>query len=144
MHSHPIHPMLVHFPIAFWAFATFLDVVNLVYPLPVEWLAGSLIVAGLIFAIPAMVAGMVDMIKVNEKSPAFKIVNQHMTFIMITWLVYGLSIYLRMEGRSILSPDFWGVFTSIVGFFCLGVAGWLGGRLVYEYGVGIDKDARKL
>lgn len=138
--THPLHPMLVHFPIACWSLATLVDLISMVYRIShnsAEWLAGLLIVAGLVLAIPAMIAGLMDMIKIKPQSPALKIVNQHMTFVMVTWLLYSLSLYLRMNGTAISAPSLLAVAVSLLALVCLGITGWLGGKMVYELGVGV-------
>src|SRR3546814_14287794 len=51
---HPLHPALVHFPVACWSLATIADVASLWLGQPAWWLAGVLLVIGTIAALAAM------------------------------------------------------------------------------------------
>ena len=99
-------------------------------------LASILIIAGTVLALPAMVTGLMEMIKIEEESPAYKIVTMHMNIILISWMFYAVSLFVRMSTFAGSFSQWVGVGTSLMGFVCLCVAGWYGGRLVYEYGVG--------
>ena len=136
---HPIHPMLVHFPIACWSLATLADLVSLLYGEPYGWLAGVLMLAGLLLAMPAMLAGLMDMTKIEAHSRAIDIVNQHMIVVIMSWSLYALSLFARTEGTTINTPDFIAIALSLLGFIFLGAAGWLGGKMVYELGIGVDQ-----
>ena len=94
--------------------------------------------AGLLLALPAMLAGLVDMKNIEAQSRAIDIVNQHMVFVMMSWSLYALSLFARMEGTAINTPNFIAVVLSLIGFVVLAIAGWLGGKMVYEFGVGVD------
>ena len=135
---HPIHPMLVHFPISCWSLATVADLLSLFYGEPSGRFAGLLMLTGLIVAIPAMLAGLIDMTKIEGHSPAVDIVNLHMILVLMSWSLYALSLFVRMEGDSINPPDIVAIGLSVAGFILLGGAGWLGGKMVYEHGVGVS------
>lgn|SRR5690606_38540355 len=135
--KHPIHPILVHFPIATWVIATFCDVVGLFRDSElINQVAGVLLIIGTITALFAMVAGLMELAKIDQKSPAMKIANQHMLLMMVSWSLYATSLFLRLEGTQLVQPGLIAAALSITGLIVLCVAGWLGGRLVYEYGVG--------
>jgi len=137
--AHPIHPMFVHFPIACWSIATIADVVNLIFGVQTWWLSGVLLTIGIITALVAMLAGLIDLAKIDEKSPAFKIVNWHIFFVVISWVSYTASLSMRVKSNHIIEPNIVAVLFSIMGFLILSIVGWLGGKLVYEYGVGTSK-----
>ncbi len=135
--KHPMHPILVHFPIAAWFFSTIGDVVGLFTNEQVSWVAGVLLVIGTITALFAMVTGLIELGKIDQQSPAIKIVNQHMMFMMTSWSFYAISLFLRLDGTNLGQPGIVAIMMSMAGFIFLCVAGWLGGKLVYEHGIGI-------
>ncbi|MXS85778.1 DUF2231 domain-containing protein [Nitrosomonas sp. HPC101] len=134
---HPVHPMLVHFPIATWFISTLCDIAGLLTTNElVSWVAGVLLVIGTITALLAMVAGLMELAKIDQQSPAMKIANQHMLLMMTSWLLYAVSLFLRLDGTQLGQPGLVAIVLSVAGLITLCIAGWLGGRLVYEYGVG--------
>ena len=66
--------------------------------------------------------------------------NQHMILIMISWSFYAVSLFMRLEGMHLEQPGLAAIALSIIGFIFLCGAGWMGGKLVYEYGVGVHSD----
>lgn len=136
--KHPIHPMLVHFPIATWFLATMADIASLFTNEQVGWVAGVLLIIGTITALLAMMTGLLELGKIDQQSPALKIANQHMIFIMISWSFYAISLFLRLDGTHLEQPGLMAISFSIIGFIFLCSAGWMGGKLVYEHGVGIQ------
>lgn len=134
---HPIHPILVHFPVAAWVISTIGDIVGLFTNEQVSWVAGVLLVVGTITALFAMATGLIELSKIDQQNPAMKIANQHMIFMMVSWSFYAVSLFLRLDGTDLGQPDAFAITMSIVGFIFLCIAGWLGGKLVYEHGIGI-------
>ncbi|MCE7914233.1 MAG: DUF2231 domain-containing protein [Nitrosomonas sp. PRO4] len=138
--KHPIHPMLVHFPIATWFLATIADIASLFTNEQIGWVAGVLLVVGTITALLAMTTGLIELGKIDQNSPAIKIANQHMILILISWSCYAVSLFLRLNGTQLEQPGLIAISLSIAGFIFLCSAGWMGGKLVYEYGIGIHHD----
>jgi len=135
---HPLHPALVHFPIACWSLATAADLASPVWGEPAWRLAGVLLVAGIGFSIPAMLAGFLELAKVAEDNPAIKDVNRHMLMVMGALSCYVASLFLRLHGTELIEPGLLAIGLSVLGFLCLGVAGWLGGKLVYGHRLGVS------
>lgn len=137
--SHPLHPALVHFPIACWSLGTIADIASLWFGQPAWWLAGVLLAVGTVMAIAAMVTGLIELVKINEQSPALQDANRHMTLILVAWTFYATSIFLRLKGMALTQPDTIDMALSVAGFLFLAAAGWFGGKLVYGHGVGVGK-----
>ncbi len=134
---HPVHPMLVHFPVATWFLSTLGDIAGLFTDDgQVSRVAGVLLVIGTITALLAMVAGMLELGKIDQQSPAMKVANQHMVLMMTSWSLYAVSLFLRLDGTHLGQPGMVAIALSVAGLIVLCIAGWLGGKLVYEYGVG--------
>lgn len=143
--NHPLHPALVHFPIACWSLATLADIASLWLGQPAWWLAGVLMAIGTLAALAAMGAGLFELVKIDEASPALRLAHFHVLAAMAAWLAYAASLFLRldlpMDGTTPLAaPGPLAISLSVAGFGCLAVAGWLGGTLVYGHGVGVRRD----
>ena len=139
--THPLHPALVHFPIATWSLATLSDAAGLVpaagaWSEPLWRFAGITLAIGTITALPAMGAGFVDFLKLTPEHPAERDAQRHMLWVMAAWCCYAASLFLRFDGSTLIRPNLPALALSAGGFVALGVAGWLGGRLVYAHGLG--------
>jgi uncharacterized membrane protein len=135
---HPLHPALVHFPVACWSLATAADLASLAWGEPAWRFAGIVLLAGIGFSIPAMLAGFLELAKLAEDSPAIKDVNRHMLVVMCALACYVTSLFLRLHGTQLVEPGLLAIGSSVLGFLCLGVAGWLGGKLVYGHRLGVS------
>jgi uncharacterized membrane protein len=140
--SHPLHPALVHFPIACWSLATAADVASLWFGKPAWMLAGVLLVVGTLTALAAMATGFLELLKVDAEHPATRDLNRHMLLVMTAWCLYAASLLLRLQGMTLSQPDALDLGLSVAGFLTLGVAGWFGGKLVYSHGVGVSRRAQ--
>ena len=141
--KHPIHPMLVHFPIATWFLATLADIASLFNNEQAGWVAGVLLVTGTITALLAMTTGLLELGKIEPQNPAAKIANQHMILVMISWSCYAVILFFRLNDTQLEQPGLIAIAMSIIGFAFLCGAGWFGGKLVYEYGVGTHLSNRQ-
>lgn len=136
----PVHPAIVHFPIALLTLSVFADLFGYIYPSSSLKAVGwwSLIVAA-VSGVLAVVAGYLDMKREDLNDAAHKKVHTHMKigFILLA-LIAGLTIWRWVIYSN---PDYAiGLIYIIVGFLVLGLAGfqgWLGSELVYGYGVGV-------
>lgn len=136
---HPLHPALVHFPVACWTLATLADAVGLFWQPPWLWqLAFALLVLGCGFALLAALAGFWELLKLPAEHPAGGTANAHMGLALTAFCVYAGSAYLRVHDQQPVSPDTLALVLSGVGLLTLLVTGWLGGKLVYGYGVGVS------
>jgi uncharacterized membrane protein len=142
--NHPLHPALVHFPIACWSLATAADLASLFWGEPAWRFAGVLLAIGTVAGVAAMVAGFVELVKIDSDSPMMRDVNRHMLLTMVAWTCYATSLFLRLEGTRLAKPDAIEFGLSAIGFIALCVAGWLGGKLVYVHGLGARKQPHRI
>lgn len=133
---HPIHPMLVHFPIACWSMATIADFASLHYGKPAWHLAGTLMIIGIVMALPAMLAGLIELIQVPDDSAIMRDAYLHMGVMMLAFALYVASLMMRIDAMHLIEPGTAAIIVSACGFIILSAGGWLGGRLVYGHGVG--------
>lgn len=135
--GHPVHPMLVHLPIALWSLGTLCDGLTLVgidAAWPIGWLC---LASGSVMALPAMVAGLIDYGALKET--AVPTATRHMTLMSLAWLAYLGSLILRSDGLAARAvPDRPAMALGLLGFGLLAVGAWHGGHLVYRLGAGVE------
>jgi uncharacterized membrane protein len=136
--NHPIHPMLVVFPIALWIFSLICDVVALNVSTSAIWftVAFYTMVGGLIGALAAAVPGLIDLLYYKGGAPPVKkIALTHMTINLTAVVLYAVNIWLRASGPESMTLP---VLLSVIGVCSIAVSGWLGGQMVHVYGVGVE------
>jgi uncharacterized membrane protein len=137
MLGHPLHPALVHFPIALLLSATIADLAWIAGVTPDTHVGAVLMAGGLAAGLLAMGAGMFDLIKLDQKLVPHVMV--HASCVGLAWLGYGIALYLRKDSlfaSATLSGQT--VAVSIVSALLLALGGWLGGRLVYTFGANVE------
>lgn len=137
--NHPLHPLIVHFPIACWSLSTLGDLLGMFFTHNQTQAIELLLLIGCISAIVAMAAGVYEITKIKDIEPISTTVDHHMYAAMISWVFYSLSLYLRWDNHLFIKTTLWAIVTSILGFISLVIAGWYGATLVYRYGVRVKK-----
>lgn len=138
--GHPVHPMIIPFPLALWTTAFISDLgfyFTRQATLPV--VSKFLLAGGCIGAVAAAVPGIIDWLSI--KHPATKrIADWHARLNIIALLIFAASLYLRMKsggahwvGYGLKVP----FLLSFVGVILIAISGWLGGSLSFEHGVGV-------
>ncbi|MGA8901705.1 DUF2231 domain-containing protein [Bradyrhizobium sp.] len=137
--GHPIHPMLVHFPIALWTVAAGAYVASAAgVNEPVAMIAKLANIGGLIMAMVAMFAGMLELRSIDSKSEAMRIATWHMMIMATVWLCFLAALMLSiLSGIDHSRAQVAAAACAVAGFLLMGVGGWYGGRLVYEFGVAV-------
>lgn len=137
--AHPVHPAIVHFPIACWTLSTFGDIASLWLGEAVWKLSGILLVIGTVMAVAAMVSGLLELKKIDAADEASRTADIHMQLILVAWTLYAISLFMRLEGLQLAAPGMAEMLLSGFGLAMLVTAGWYGGKLVYQHGVGVQK-----
>jgi len=136
--GHPLHPAVVHFPIALLLSATAADLARLAGLTGDVHVAALLMAGGLVMGLLAMAAGMVDFARLDSAVVPHAL--RHMAAVGTAWLGYAVALYLRrdtLNGGSGLGSA--SVALSIASGLVLALGGWLGGRLVYTFGAGVSR-----
>jgi uncharacterized membrane protein len=135
--THPIHPMLVPFPIVCFIGAFVTDVVFLYYGHGAShgWaVAGrGLLLVGLVMGALAAVAGLTDFL--GEKRIQGPDAVKHMLANVTAVVLALVNLILRWHNDAAIGKI--GVYLSGIVVLILLYSGWKGGDLVYKHGMGV-------
>jgi uncharacterized membrane protein len=136
--GHPLHPMLVHFPVALWTLSVATDAGGLIAGGEVWWSASFACQAlGLVAAVPAIAVGAFDFASLPRSHPGLDTAVAHLSAMGVAWLAFVASLVLRgLPGPE--APPLAAALAGFAGFFAMSLGGWLGGRLVYHFRVGVN------
>lgn len=137
--GHPLHPMLVPFPIAFFTAALLADVAFLLGA-GAFWAEASfwLLAAGLVGAALAAVTGLTDFLG-DRRVRALADARQHMAGNVILVVIEAVNICFRLDDPvgALPSP---GLFLSAAAVLLMAFTGWKGGELVFRHRVGVREE----
>jgi uncharacterized membrane protein len=138
--GHPLHPAVVHFPIAGWTAAVVTDALFVGLGDLLWWrISLWLLVVGVITALGAMTAGFLDLLAIPTGSPAQRRALRHLYFMGGAWTIYAVDLLVRL---MVTGPQpgpllAWaGLSMTVVGFLILLAGTHVGAQLVYDLGVG--------
>jgi len=136
--GHPIHQILIAFPVGFLIGAFVFDALGLLLGTATLWTTGGhLAIAGVVMGIVAAIPGFIDyLFAVPPNSSGKKRATRHMlvmlttvTLFFVAWLVRGVP-----EAR----PGAATLVLEIIGLATLGSGAWMGGTMVLRNFIGPD------
>ena len=139
--GHPIHPMLIVFPLGLFSIAVLSDVIYLAtsnqdFALVAYWN----ITLGIILGLLAAVFGLIDWLAIPKGTRAKDVGLWHgignvviVGLMIVSWL-------LRMS-NPVYGSDTLPFLVALLGVAMALVTAWLGGEMVYRHGVAVDRDA---
>ncbi|MGI8497157.1 MAG: DUF2231 domain-containing protein [Gemmatimonadaceae bacterium] len=140
--THPIHPMLVPFPIALWSGALIFDLVaKFTHHYTLHTAAFYMSIAGCVAALAAAVPGLVDLLKsVPAGTAASRTGWRHGLINVAALLLMVVSAMSRTRGAGELTGGMTRLayLTEIFAVVLITYSGWLGGSLIYDHKVGIE------
>ena len=137
--GHPLHPVLIHFPVAALMGLVATDIAWWVTGDPF-WARSGLWLAG-VGAAGGWISGMVGLLDLVLVRSIRRLVTAWCHAIMAVMLLSlaSLNWLLRVgDAEAMILP--WGLYISLLSAGMIAITGFLGGQLVYEYGVGVDLD----
>jgi uncharacterized membrane protein len=140
-----VHPLIVHFPIAWWIAAVIVDLIAVMLP-RAAWAnttASTLYPAGAVSAAVTYLTGREAAATVHTPGMAHSIVLEHWNWALVTTVAFGLIAVLRVAVnfrrphpprwiRTALAA------AALAALACLFETGERGARLVFEQGVGVS------
>jgi uncharacterized membrane protein len=140
--GHPVHSMLVHFPMALLGTSLFWDLIALLTKNPDWWVISFWNIAlGLLMAVLAAITGIFDYLAIPKEDPSVPIATRHM-FIMLTAVsTYLVSLLIRRGPSEPIGNNLmFSLALEALGFLLLSFGAWHGGELVYGFGIGQKKE----
>jgi uncharacterized membrane protein len=137
--KHPIHPMLVVFPIGLWVFSFVCDLIYLFGNHNPVWsdVAFYCIGGGIAGALLAAIPGFIDYLSLRDPQTK-RIGTYHMILNLVGVLLFAVNFALRWNAAPGATVP---VLLSLITIAGVGVSGWLGGEMVYVHGVGVESQA---
>lgn len=138
--KHPVHPMLVAFPIGLWVFALVCDGVHAASGNAVwQTIATYCVAGGIVGAILAAAPGLIDYFSINEAEMK-RIANLHLAANLAAVVIFAINLWLRFH---LPADSHLPLSLSVVGVLAIGFSGWLGGEMVYVKGMAVEKLAKE-
>jgi uncharacterized membrane protein len=138
--GHPVHPMLIVFPLGLLATAVVFDIVYLISN-GTQWtvVAYYMIGAGVVGGLAAAIFGWLDWFAIPGGTRAKRVGLWHGAGNVVVLVLFILSWLLRRENPAL--PPTEAIVAGLAGVALAVITGWLGGELVDRLGVGVDDGA---
>lgn len=133
--GHPIHAMLVAFPVGLLVFSFICDLLLLAGLGGGDWavVARTTLAAGIVAALLAAIPGFIDYLSLSGRVRRLATYHLLLNLTVVGVCTMGFLLRLRTDPYDKVP-----VFFSAIGVALLAVSGWLGGEMVYRRGVGVD------
>lgn len=136
--GHPLHVLLVHFPLGLWPFVFPLELAGWWGGWEIAWrLAFWVNAAAALAALPTAATGLADLVGLRLGPIAERTAYLHMTAMLAAAGLFGGELLFHPPAGAIPSPRaFVNLGMTLLGAVCLLWGGWLGGELVFRHGAG--------
>jgi uncharacterized membrane protein len=139
--GHPVHPVLIVFPLGLLSAAVVFDILYLVvgteyFPAVSYWNIALGVLGGLL----AAVFGLIDWLAIPGGTRARSVGLLHGVGNVVVTALFAVSWLLRRDNPD-YAPDTFALVLSFAGILLALVTGWLGGELVYRLSVAVDRGA---
>ena len=133
--GHPIHPMLVTLPIGLFVFSFVCDLIYVFGSGNPTFAIVALytMAGGIVGALAAAIFGFIDLMSLPPEPRKTGLV--HMTINLVVVVLYVINFWLRSGTPEAPGGYVW---LSLIAIALLVVSGWLGGKMVYVYGVAVS------
>ncbi|MGE5460776.1 MAG: DUF2231 domain-containing protein [Solirubrobacterales bacterium] len=131
----PIHPMLVHFPIAFTIGALGLDVLSRLGTFPAAPLAATWLLLGALAGFfGAAIAGLADRSAMGSGAKVRRIATRHALVQATAAAIGAANLAVRWSDRSVPESGVLWIVLGAAGALMVGIGADIGGRMVYGMG----------
>lgn len=144
--KHPLHPALVHIPTSLWPAALVFDLLSRARG------GGNIFVQlsfysvlfGVLVALLAIPTGYADWTDIRREKPAWKIGLYHLGLNVVVWILSVVNLGLRLDSyRNAESVPIALLGLSALVTVLLSISGYLGGRMIYAYGINVARISKK-
>lgn len=138
--GHPVHPILVAFPIAFYT-ATLVCYIIYTSNHDVFWFKVAYVanLAGIIMAVVAALPGFVDWLYIPAKTVAKKTGLFHLLCNVAALVLFAGCFFMQKDKWNDTNPNIGpAIVLTAAGFLITGVAGFLGFNLIQKHHVGVE------
>jgi uncharacterized membrane protein len=138
----PLHPMLVHFPVALYPTSLVFDALSHLSDDGNPFVVGafSLIVIALVVSALAVAAGFADFLPIENGTRTWRVAVLHMSVQLVTSGLFLANAVLRGRDLDVTATPVGPVVLTVVGLVTLTVGAALGGELVYRHGRRVELD----
>jgi uncharacterized membrane protein len=144
-YGHPFHAILVAIPIGAWTAALVFDIVGFftedreAFTRGALWLIGI----GLVGALVAAIVGLMDLATLEKGTRARRIGRIHLRLNATAIILFAVSFVVRL-GADVMAVSVLGFVLSLIAYLVIGASGYLGGELVYRYGVRVADETTQV
>ena len=137
--GHPLHPLTTHLPTALFPASLLFDLLSRAsdqgraYVVTGDWC----IAVGLLAVLLAAPTGLADFTEIKPDKPARKLAIIHAALNVLVTLLFLVTFFIRAGGAD--SVGIVPITLSVIANGTLVVAGWIGGRLIYHYGISVAR-----
>jgi uncharacterized membrane protein len=138
--GHPVHPMLVAFPVGLFATSLVFDLIRMAGGAEGFSIAAFyMVAAGIVGALAAAVFGIVDYLAIPRGTRAKRVGLMHggVNAVMVALFIISWAGRYADPAAFLRAP----LALSAIGVALALASGWLGGELVNRLGVGVDDGA---
>lgn len=140
--GHPVHPMLIVFPLGLFITAVLFDIGYLVTERSHYAVLGYYnIAAGILGGLLAAIFGLRDWLAIPRNTRARRIGALHGAGNVVLLALFAASWLMRSGDEPVHAPTTLAFVLELIAVGLGGVTGWLGGELVDRLGVGVDEGA---
>ena len=138
----PLHPMLVHFPVALYPTSLVFDALSYLANDGNPFVVGafSLIVIALVVSALAVAAGFADFLPIENGTRTWRVAVLHMSLQLVTAGLFLANAIWRSRDLDVTATPTGPIVLSVVGLLTLMVGAALGGELVYRHGRRVELD----
>ncbi len=143
-YGHPFHPVVITVPIGAWVASLVFDVLAIFAEDPSGFLLGAqvLIAIGIVGAVVAAVLGFLDYSVIPARTRAKRTALVHMILNLVAIALFAIDWIVRASAGHDDVPVA-GVVLSVVALLLVGASGFLGGELVYRFGIRVADEGEQ-
>jgi uncharacterized membrane protein len=143
--GHPLHPMLVAFPLALLGLAPVCDLLAFFFAAGTRLavVAHYLELSGLVGGVLAALAGFADFYRLDAPDQQLtRVALTHAGLALLTLSLFGLAFAFRPPAG--VAPSALPLLLELAGGALVAATGWFGGHLVFRFGVGVEPPSQRV